>query len=258
MEYSQYIVKRNCFVIFMNCTLGPVFCMELLRRFKNRENVYFFITISLYLSLMAVSLLHHFYDSAKDSNFNSQGVRCNSFLLVIQDDENCIIKDSNLVQSLLTFVLGILSLFCGSLVHWTLKIGYVTNFITFNMMRITESTYKYFMNIYQGGNKLRGDLIIFFTAVLFFILGALCAIYLLLLVARDHLYVTTSFCALTCPLHLYFGYYKPRQERIKLENKKATADVMKRKSILNPVNSLNLDPTKPRSLSIEKGIAMKV
>jgi len=88
----------------------------------------------------------------------------------VQDDENCKIQDSNLLQNLLTFVLGVLSLFCGSLVHWTLKIGilincsksiksssfsflssgYVTNFITFNMMRVTESTYKYFMNIYQG------------------------------------------------------------------------------------------------------------
>jgi hypothetical protein len=207
---------------------------------------------------MAVSLLHHFYDSAKDSNINSEGVRCNSFLLVVQDDENCTIENSNLVQNLLTFALGVLSLFCGSLVHWTLKIGYVTNFITFNMMRVTESTYKYFMNIYQGGNKLRGDLIIFVTAVLFFILGALCAIYLLLLVAREHLYVTASFSAISFPLHIYFGYYKPRQERIKLENKKATVEVMKKKSILNPVNSLKLDPTKPRSLSLENGIAMKV
>jgi len=63
MEYSLYIVKRNCFVIFMNCTLGPVFCMELLRRFKHRENAYFVIALTLHIALMTVALLHHFFDS---------------------------------------------------------------------------------------------------------------------------------------------------------------------------------------------------
>lgn len=109
------------------------------------------------------------------------------------------------------------------------------------MMRITESAYKYFMNIYQGGNKLRGDLIIFFFIVCFFILGALVAIYMLQIISSAyHAIVTPAFCAATFPLHIYYGYYKPRQDRIKSQNSKAKSEVMSKKSITNPVNALAL------------------
>jgi uncharacterized membrane protein YoaK (UPF0700 family) len=60
----------------------------------------------------------------------------------------------------------------SGLVHWALKLPYVTMFQTLNVQKVGEAFYRYLAGIYTGGSKARGDSLTITLIVLSFAFGA--------------------------------------------------------------------------------------
>lgn len=71
------------------------------------------------------------------------------------------------------FFVAILAVAMGALMHWCSKLGFVVLFITANSQKLLESLYRVLFQYYQGGAKLRGDVLIILAIVLVFMAGSI-------------------------------------------------------------------------------------
>ncbi len=61
----------------------------------------------------------------------------------------------------------------GAVLHWHQKTGYTHSLYTMNLIKVSESIYRFTRNISQGGAKLRGDLLVILGMFASFIGGAI-------------------------------------------------------------------------------------
>lgn len=117
---------------------------------------------------------------------------------------SCLVVDAGEAKGYEThaFFLGVLAVSSGGVMHWSLKLGYTPMFVTANMVKVSESFFRFCFNIHQGGAKLRGDATILILCIAVFVLSVLAG------AAYTHAYPngrTLWPVVLLWPLHLWLG-----------------------------------------------------
>eukprot|EP01033_Poteriospumella_lacustris_P016006 gene16006-11453_t len=125
----------------------------------------------------------------------------------------------------------------GAMLFWGMKLGFSYAVHTVTLLKISEAGYKLFRSIFQGGQKLRGDVFTVLAMMLFFIVGSSVGI---------HITRAINFAAFFClvPIHLfmivYLYYYTKRlgilyEEEVRYEPGKAQQSMTSR-----PVSAKNV------------------
>lgn len=88
----------------------------------------------------------------------------------------------------------------GAMLFWGMKLGFSYAVHTVTLLKISEAGYKLFRSIFQGGQKLRGDVFTVLAMMLFFIVGSSVGI---------HITRAINFAAFFClvPIHLFMMVY---------------------------------------------------
>ena len=159
---------------FAGAVLGPFFCLTSLEYTQSREKAYAIIMTLLCVNCVIVDLLSsaYFREPSQSSPMN--------------------------------YLILFLSLPGTALFHWSLKLGYILNFQTGNVMRLSDSFYLWSRGYKQGGATYRGDIFALILIIMSYFFGSLgCSGYRS--TYGDKYPFSLSAFACTWPLQLWIG-----------------------------------------------------
>ena len=159
------------FIDFTSALLGSFTSRYLHEYFRDRAKTYAFIITLFTLSLVFIDLVDGYVIHAKTATMWLVVVVCYTG---------------------------------GVLVHWSMKLGYTTAFLTQNMHRAGEAFFRVIYGIDLGGPKLRGDALMIVTSITVFAIGGMAGAIVVE-------YITRRFSLMPLvalyPLHLWFSGY---------------------------------------------------
>jgi hypothetical protein len=128
----------------------------------------------------------------------------------------------------------------GALIFWSFKLGYLSMVYTGNLQKISEALFRFIFHVQQGGDKLRGDLLVLIAISIAFVTGCLFCASMELLPP----YAVVLPICIIYPLTLFTStnfwrlYTKPMKEYIFSSAEINNAQVMETCSVHNSAFSM--------------------